>query len=159
MIFKQDLLASKVSDSGWSKILLSPENELQRQYSQIHHCVVQISNISWDLSSLEIVDFLSEYRVSVDHVHIPIDRSTGKTRNEMFVELSSILTAINCIQKCNKKVIKNRALSFTLSSFEELHEAHFPNEQAEGKGAFVSKADVNSIINICRSYKVSTWLG
>lgn len=124
--------------------MLSIDQHLTSQKSPIRLAILKISNISWDLASSDIIDLLKEHTVQPEHVHIPIDRDTGKTRNDMFVEFIDLASMTLAIQVHNKVIIKSRSLLFSASTFQELHDAHFP----------LPPEEVRLIINICRYYKV-----
>lgn len=134
---------------------------LLKEISDVRLIALKISNISWDLSSSDVVEFLAAVRLERQHVHIPIDRSTGKTKADMFVELGSVIDAVKCIAMYNRRILKGRVVTLTLSSLEELFRVHFPSFDVDAgptQGDFgqelLSVAECASLIAICRNYKV-----
>lgn len=123
---------------------------LLRDLQDVRMSVIKISNISWDLSSTEVIEYLCSFILDKAHIHIPIDRQSGKTKAEMFVELPSILDAIKCIARYNNRLLKGRIVQVSLSSLEELYSAHFFLNQSE----LMSQAEAYSLVNICKNYKV-----
>lgn len=93
--------------------------------------IVKISNITWDLSSSEVVDFINGFAckelITKDHVHIPIDWMTGKTKADVYVQLPSPLDVLRTIHLLDKKILKGRAMSLVESSEEEIYTSFFPS--------------------------------
>jgi RNA recognition motif-containing protein len=116
--------------------------------------VIKISNIAWDLTSSDVIECLECVHTTKRHVHIPIDRATGKTKADMFVELPSMVEAIKCMAKYNKRILKGRAVTVTLSSLEELIHAHFP-EATPRSSEFIAQTEAISLVAICKNYKVN----
>lgn len=128
---------------------------LLRDLEDICLAVIKIGNISWDLTSGDVLDFLGGSRIGKDHIHIPIDRSTGKTKADMFVELPSLVEAIRCVAKYNKRILKGRSVTLSISSHEELFDAHFPSLLLDPWGREpLTAEEIQSIVAICRDYKV-----
>jgi hypothetical protein len=111
------------------------------------HCILKISNISWDISITDICALLGD-EIQPHQVHIPIDRLTGKTRCDLFVEMPDSASVMNALVQHNRKIIKGRSLIMIPSTFEELYQLHFTN------GSCISDHDASSLLNICRNYKV-----
>lgn len=128
---------------------------LMREIENLRLAVVKISNIAWEVSSGDVVGSFTLYPLDKIHIHIPIDRTTGKTKAEMYVELPSIFEATRFISKYNRRVLRGRSIGVSLSSLEELYNAHFPKaiDQA-GNDEFLSEVEAISLVNICRNYKV-----
>lgn len=141
-------MSSTDSDGRVPKTLL-------QELEDVRLAVIKIANISWDLSSADVIEFLGGVKIDKRHIHIPIDRGTGKTKADMFVEVSSLIDAIRCIAKYNKRVLKGRAITLSLSSHEELFDAHFPSLVIDPwEGVPLTIEEAQSIIAICRDYKV-----
>lgn len=123
----------------------------------LSHALLKISNISWDTTTSDIVGMLEGFPVHMDHVHIPIDRATGKTKADMYVEMPDIEHCIKAISFYNRKIVKCRSLILNMASFEELYYVLFPiRYQAEEPifGFALSPSEVLSLLDICRNYKV-----
>lgn len=114
---------------------------------KLFHCILKISNISWDISITDVCALLGD-EVQPHQVHIPIDRLTGKTRCDLFVEMTDSASVMNALVQHNRKIIKGRSLIMIPSTFEELYQWHFTN------GVCVSENEASSLLNICRNYKV-----
>ena len=97
---------------------------------------------------------MSDFNVEESKIHIPIDKSTGKTRNETFVELKELSDAEKCVATLNRKILKGRPVSVQSSSFSELFNTHFPFNVPE-QNVFLTKDEVNSILTVCKNYKVN----
>ncbi|PJF19776.1 hypothetical protein PSACC_00413 [Paramicrosporidium saccamoebae] len=127
---------------------IESHDRLQKDIQDVRLAVIKISNISWDLTSGDVMDFLESVPVQKHYIHIPIDRSTGKTKADMFVELSSMVEAIKCMAKYNKRILKGRAVTVSLSSLEELNSVHFPPVAVGGD--FLSQAEAVSLAHFSR---------
>ena len=143
----------------WSAYALSQgESEstttVMKEIKNLRFAVVKISNISWDVTSGDVVDTFTIYSLDKIHIHIPIDRSTGKTMGDLFIELPSIVEAIKFVQKYNRRPLKGRTITVTVSDMDELMAAHFTSRPEFGKGGLISQADCTSLESICRNYKV-----
>lgn len=128
-----------------------------REYESINFAVIKIGNIPWEISSRDVKDliepFLWKNKALQDWVHIPINRQTGKTLSELFVEIPTIIEAQIICSKLDKLILKQRALSVTMSSYEELMAA-LTKSETNFKNELISEADVESLKDICMNYKV-----
>lgn len=168
----------RISDKYIHEALLKDTTDLRQ-------AVIKISNISWDLTTTEVIEWLTGkaekqssnsrpvfklkpsndilvtgqiINISKRHIHIPIDRSTGKTKADMYVELLGPQDALYCIKKYNKGILKGRSVTISMSSMEELHEVHFYSINAMkciDTDQVLSFSGTEAILNICRNYKVS----
>lgn len=86
-------------------------------------------------------------------MHIPIDRTTGKTRNETFIELKDFNEAERCVAYYNRKILKGRLVSVQSSSYTELFNTHFPHAIPE-QNIFLAKEEINSILAVCKNFKM-----
>lgn len=127
---------------------------LYREASDVRLAVVKISNIAWDLTSSDVQESLPDFPLGKEHIHIPIDRFTGKTKADMYIELPTIVEAIKCCAKYQRHIWKGRAIGLGLSSMEELIANHFPFYFMDPHGELLTMAECISYINICRNYKV-----
>lgn len=144
--------------TAWDKCLARKEEidvrELWKEISDIRFAAVKVGNIPWEISSSEIVETFSRLiPLKKLHIHIPIDRATGKTKPEMFIEMPTIRDALHFAGYYNRSILKGRAISVTNVSLDEVVLAHFP-ALADGNRDFLSQDEVASLVNICRNYKV-----
>lgn len=115
--------------------------------------VIKITNFPWEITKDDICDFLADFQVEETKVHIPIDRTTGKTKNEAFIELKELANAEKCVATLNRKILKGRPVAVQSSSFTELFNTHFPFAVAE-QNLFLTREEVNSILAVCKNYKM-----
>lgn len=125
----------------------------------INFCVVKIGNIPWEVSTHEICQLIEPHlwrnRPSPDWVHIPIDRATGKTLGEVYVEVPSAFEAEIICGRLDKHIMKQRALSVVMSSYEELMSVLITPE-ALNLHIYLTKEDVTGVVDVCRNYKVKS---
>lgn len=134
---------------------LTEEEQLVREIDLLRYAVAKVGNIPWDVSISDIVEIVRPFAaIEKVHVHIPIDRMTGKTKGELYIELPGAVQALKIASTFNKKLLKGRTLNYCISSYQELYSAHFKLPFQRSK-EFISEAKVISVVNICRNYKVS----
>lgn len=123
----------------------------------INFCVIKIGNIPWEVSSRDVCNMIQPYllhwEANQDWVHTPIDRCTGKTLSDLFVEIPSMFEALLICEKLDRTILKQRALSVVLSTYEEVLSVHLGPE-AIRQGRCLTRTDVSQILDICRNYKV-----
>lgn len=123
----------------------------------INFAVVKIGNIPWEVSSKDICQLIEPHLWrSVpfqDWVHIPIDRETGKTLGDVYVEVPTNFEAQVLCQRLDKQIMKQRALQLSMSSYDELTAVLISPENLRMQ-TFISKEEVSCLIEICRNYKV-----
>lgn len=100
-----------------------------------------------------------------------VDRSSGKTLSNAFVELDDQEEALNAIASCNRKPLKGRLVHVSVSSQDELLKTIFPswsgdfhdgmairtdddNVPSKLGHTFITRQEINSLLTICRNYKV-----
>ncbi|KAI8804663.1 hypothetical protein BJ742DRAFT_775969 [Cladochytrium replicatum] len=96
--------------------------------------VLRISNISWDLTIGDIVAFFDPIPVPTGHfsptfsqgAHIIMNRETGKTFSEAFVEFGSVKDAERAMAIRNRGFLKGRPVQVRWSRQSELMKALFP---------------------------------
>ncbi|KAI8925878.1 hypothetical protein BC831DRAFT_550298 [Entophlyctis helioformis] len=111
--------------------------------SNNHFAVLKICNISWDLTASDVVSFFAGSEIPTRHlppyyhhsVHIIMDRATGKTRSECFVEFPSATQAQAAHKSHKRGILKGRLVSVEFSSQEELCAALFPSLAASVRRA------------------------
>lgn len=119
------------------------------QPPKLFHAVLKISNISWDTSIADIQKLFNSQEVGADQIHIPIDRNTGKTLSDLFVELADVSEVFDAICSLNRRLLKGRALFLAPSSYDELYRVHFGPAPK-----FISHGEGLRLVNICTNYKV-----
>ncbi|GES78263.1 hypothetical protein GLOIN_2v1836658 [Rhizophagus clarus] len=108
--------------------------------------VVKLTNIPWDISLKEIKTFFSAFKMpSVSSygqsVHIIMDRLTGKTLSEAYIEFATTAEAQRAINTRNMKPLKGRLVSCTQSRQEDLMRAVFPKWKGEFSGCDAAVTD------------------
>ncbi|CAG8604092.1 707_t:CDS:10 [Ambispora gerdemannii] len=154
--------------------------ELSKSATPFNWPVVKINNIPWDVSAKDIKNFFSAFQLPdpskyAQSIHIIMDRNTGKTLSEAFVEFVTSADTDRAVDMRNMKPMKGRLISCTRSSQEELMKAVFPKwkgsfygcnavvtAEVREKGAnkpvstipFVTREEMNSLLVVCRNYKL-----
>ncbi|CAB4493008.1 unnamed protein product [Rhizophagus irregularis] len=140
--------------------------------------VVKLSNIPWDISLKEVKTFFSTFKIpSVSSYgqsfHIIMDRSTGKTLSEAYIEFATAAEAQRAVNTRNMKPLKGRLVSCTQSCQEDLMRAVFPKWKGEFSGCdavitdellqsdrsvlrtpLITREEINSLLVVCRNYKL-----
>lgn len=130
---------------------------LNSKFESINFAIIKIGNIPWEISTRDVVEliepFLWKGKASQDWVHIPIDRVTGKTLSDLFVEIPTIYEAQMICSNLDKNILKQRALNVSMSDYEELLAVLIKPDAALSK-RFISADEVESLLDICMNYKV-----
>lgn len=113
--------------------------------------LLKMTNIPWEVSSGDVRAFFHEYEVEIAGIHIPIDRASGKTRNEIYVEFSEFRELVDALARAHRQLLKSREVFLMRSSWIELLKAHFPRAC---KDALLTTEEETSLATICRYYKV-----
>ncbi|KAG9291107.1 hypothetical protein G9A89_012979 [Geosiphon pyriformis] len=141
--------------------------------------VVKISNIPWDVSLKDIKTFFSNFQMPdpctyAQCIHIIMDRTTGKTLSEAFIELVTPADAHRAVEMRNMKPLKGRLISCTRSSQEDLMKTIFPKWKGSFNGCnavitaemkettsvtvpnipLVTREEMNALLVVCRNYKL-----
>lgn len=123
----------------------------------ITFAIIKIGNIPWEISTYDVVEliapFLWKSKPSQDWVHIPIDRDTGKTLSDLFVEIPTFYEAQIICSNLDKHIMKQRALSVSISCYDELLSALI-KPCVLSTGLFITPEEVDKILDICTNYKV-----
>jgi hypothetical protein len=120
----------------------------------IQKTIIKMINIPWDISTKDVEEFFVGYRV--DDVHIPIDKASGKTKNEVFIQLDYVCTEKilpPTLELRQGEKIKGRRVQMSISDADEMFRAHFPHSCSD-RGVYLMQDEVNSLLNVCRNYKV-----
>lgn len=150
---------SKTSSAGCTELIGGAENPEVYTIDQLcktRMSVIRITNIPWDISTADIVGLFEGASGGLedpDHVHVPINRESGKTLNEVFVEMRDPGAMQVALINIDKTICKSRALCLEPSSLQELHDAHF-KEDLTNTGEYISDDSVRKILAICQNYKV-----
>lgn len=130
---------------------------LNFKFESINFAIIKLGNIPWEISTRDIVEliepFLWKGKASQDWIHIPIDRVTGKTLSDLFVEIPTIYEAQTICSNLDKSILKQRALNVSMSDYEELLAVLIKPDAALSK-RFISADEVESLLDICMNYKV-----
>lgn len=120
-------------------------------YLNIPQAVIVVENIAWDLSKTEVIGFVSQVcKVEEDWIHILIDTHTGKTKADMYIELSTTFDAIECQKNLSHRILKGRLVRIRMSSQEELEHSLIPNPHVN---LSIIAAEVGRIMELCANYK------
>ncbi|KAG2214926.1 hypothetical protein INT45_005656 [Circinella minor] len=96
--------------------------------------VVKITNIPWQVAIKDIEKFFFHPLQDDDYqyVHLLINKSTGKTQKEAFVEFNTEQDLVMALKKLKSfPVLKGRKVNIVKSSAEELFHNVFPNWKGE----------------------------
>ena len=123
----------------------------------INFSIIKIGNIPWEISTRDVVELIEPFvwksKPSQDWVHIPIDRVTGKTLSDLFVEIPTVYEAQRICVHLDKYILKQRALNVSMSNYEELMYVLIKPE-ALIAGYYISEDEVGNLSDICMNYKV-----
>ena len=121
--------------------------------AEIARPILKMTNIPWEISSSDVQIFFSKYTIPLDRIHIPIDRTTGKTKNEAYIEMGSFHDLIDALASKHRQIIKSREIFLNRSSSDELFRAHFPKMRLD-LNEYITAEEISSIATICRYFKV-----
>jgi RNA recognition motif-containing protein len=131
---------------------------MQPKLETINFSMIKIGNIPWEISTRDVVEliepFLWKGKANQDWIHIPIDRVTGKTLSDLFVEVPTIYEAQVICSNLDKHILKQRALNVTMSDYDELLAVLIKPEAVLSK-CFITSDEVESLLDICTNYKVN----
>ncbi|CAG8558974.1 1877_t:CDS:10 [Paraglomus occultum] len=140
--------------------------------------VVKISNIPWDISLRDIKGFFSTFKLPdsstyAQSIHVIMDRNTGKTHAEAYIEFLNQHEAQLAVSTRNLKPLKGRLVSLHHSSQAELMRATFPKwkgkfsgcdavvteEMLDGKQTvpnvpLITRDEIYSLLVVCKNYKL-----
>jgi RNA recognition motif-containing protein len=96
-----------------------------------------------------------------------MDRTTGKTLSDCYVEFTCKEEALNAVQYTNQKLMKERPINVSFCMMEELLELIFPRWNSgftdskpnflpsSSLHTFITQDEIDSLLNICKNYKVN----
>ncbi|KAI9496489.1 hypothetical protein BDB00DRAFT_121524, partial [Zychaea mexicana] len=145
----------------------------------------KLTNIPWDVSQNDVRNFFGHCRlpslsVQAQSIHIMMDRTTGKTLSDAYVEFATQLDLIRAIETRHQKPLKGRVVTVTECTQEELLTVVFPKwrgqfcgvsaipppsqvvksmSTAAGGGGtqcppFVTREEINALLVVCKNYKL-----
>ncbi|KAJ3000873.1 hypothetical protein HDV02_002336 [Globomyces sp. JEL0801] len=131
--------------------------------------VLKLKGIPWDTTIAEIHDLFPEILIPHGHrypyftecVHIIMDRNTGKTLNECYVEFPTNESYKYAISIKHKLILRERRIYTEKSTQAELNRALFPKYYVkEGElpdieigGTFVTREEIASLLNTSRTIR------
>ncbi|CEP08849.1 hypothetical protein [Parasitella parasitica] len=146
----------------------------------------KLTNIPWDVSQNDIRHFFGNCRIppssaSSQSIHIMMDRTTGKTLSDAYVEFASVQDLRRAIETKNQKPLKGRVVSVSECFQEELLRVVFPKWRGQFQGIsaippttevvrsmttaagggsssgcppFITREEINSMLVVCKNYKL-----
>ena len=120
-------------------------------FGAVERPLLKMTNIPWEVSSSDVRAFFHEYDVEIAGIHIPIDRASGKTRNEIYVEFAEFRELVDALARAHRQLLKSREVFLARTSWMELLKAHFPRACKE---TLLTAEEETSLATICRYYKV-----
>ncbi|ORX60689.1 hypothetical protein DM01DRAFT_1371240 [Hesseltinella vesiculosa] len=146
----------------------------------------KLSNIPWDVSQQDILQFFSHVQLPpmtsyAQPIHILMDRTTGKTLSDAYVEFASMADLQIAIETRHQCSLKGRVVSVMPCEQDELLKAVFPKWRGQFHGnvavppdekvvrsmstaagggndgscpLFVTREEINSLLVVCKNYKL-----
>ncbi|KAI8992028.1 hypothetical protein BDF20DRAFT_909719 [Mycotypha africana] len=149
------------------------------------YACVKLSNIPWDISQKDVRSFFGNCHFPsatdcIQSIHIMMDRNTGKTLSDAYIEFTSIADMRRAMHTRNQRPLKGRIISVVESSQEEILKAIFPKWRGQFDGTnaipppeevvrtmstaagggtsacppFITREEINSIVVVCKNYKL-----
>ncbi|KAL9538957.1 hypothetical protein PS6_011397 [Mucor atramentarius] len=147
---------------------------------------VKLTNIPWDVSQNDVRHFFGNCRIPPSSacsqsIHIMMDRTTGKTLSDAYVEFATVFDLRRAIETKNQKPLKGRIVSVTECCQEELLKVVFPKWRGQFQGIsaipppnevvrtmttaagggsnsgcppFITREEINSLLVVCKNYKL-----
>ncbi|RUS20149.1 hypothetical protein BC937DRAFT_86271 [Endogone sp. FLAS-F59071] len=165
--------------------MVPPPPQVQKVPAPVAWPVIKLSNIPWDVSQNDIRMFLSHLQLPSasmvsQPIHIMMDRTSGKTLCDAYVEVCQPVDLSKVIESRHMKPLKGRLVSVVQSTQEELMRTIFPRWRGDfigidavppdsatlsGAGTifgggggttspFVGRDEINSLLVVCRNYKL-----
>ncbi|KAG2198518.1 hypothetical protein INT47_008622 [Mucor saturninus] len=151
--------------------LLSPSTSLDSFPDLNTFYCIKITNIPWDISQKDIRLFFKDFEfpspsLHAQSIHIMMDRMTGKTLSCCYLEFMTEREAQRAMDYGNQRMLKNRLVTIHRCSSAEFLTTTFPKWQSGFMGhraneptqsvfqPFVTSEEMNSILVICKNYKL-----
>ncbi|GAN10957.1 hypothetical protein MAM1_0437d10507 [Mucor ambiguus] len=144
------------------------------------------AQIPWDVSQNDVRHFFGNCRIPPSStcsqsIHIMMDRTTGKTLSDAYVEFATVFDLRRAIETKNQKPLKGRIVSVTECCQEELLKVVFPKWRGQFQGIsaippaneilrtmttaagggnssgcppFITREEINSLLVVCKNYKL-----
>lgn len=141
--------------------------------------------IPWDVSQNDVRQFFNHCRLPnmsmhAQAIHIMMDRTTGKTLSDAYVEFATYADLRRAIETRDRKPLKGRIVTVTECTQEELLKVVFPKWRGQfcgmsaippasdvvknmstaagggGSGCppFITREEINSLLVVCKNYKL-----
>ncbi|KAG2184173.1 hypothetical protein INT44_009188 [Umbelopsis vinacea] len=169
-----------LADTTSYRRLSSSEKVSEHLSTSIKWPVIKISNVGlkipWDVSVSQVTQFFKSIKfpppqMHSHFVHIIIDRSTGKTVSNAYVEVLEPTEAQRAVTTCHRKPLKGRLVHVSHSNQDELLKSLFPcwtgnfvkgmaiptetqSVSPKQDQTFITRQEINSLLTICRNYKI-----
>jgi len=165
--------------AGDSSLHHNSFQELSQLAKPHDYIVVKISNIPWDSTIANVEEFLGKncrLPPTAEHaqsIHITMDRMSGKTSSDCYVEFTSLSDAQRIVQRKHNRLLGSRNVSLSISTKEELMKIIFPKWRGDWRGVdpyvtpetmaerhftipdapFVTREELNSILVHAKIYR------
>ncbi|KAI8088771.1 uncharacterized protein BX664DRAFT_358414 [Halteromyces radiatus] len=165
--------------------LCPPKSTVPTVISPSFFPCVKLTNIPWDVSQTDIKQFLGNLHIPsntiyTQAIHILMDRTTGKTLSDAYVELATMEDVRYAIETKHQKPLKGRIVSVIQCQQEELLTVIFPKWRGKFSGTtaippdtkvvksmstaaggggntcppFITREEINSLLVVCKNYKL-----
>lgn len=93
---------------------------------------------------------LATYTSSCSPIHFVLDRTSGKTQSEIYLEMSSIVDAERLAQRRSGRSLGSRVVNIELVSSKEMLNATFPRVR---NGYWIIQEEIQNLLTHARSHK------
>jgi RNA recognition motif-containing protein len=159
--------SSDISKLPALKLLLESRSNIP---DSSDYAVIKLSNIPWDTTQQEIREFFEPHAIPRHHlpphymegIHLILNRDTGRTLNECFIEFPDSDVARDVVQDKGKRrqVLNGKYVRVELSSQRELRMALFPKFFVEREkpgiqsgAVYLSREEISFLLNQCRGMR------
>ncbi|KAI9254843.1 hypothetical protein BY458DRAFT_579830 [Sporodiniella umbellata] len=165
---------------------LCPKSAYVKPFLPNFYPCAKLKNIPWDASQNDIRHFFSHCRLPssstyAQPIHILMDRTTGKTLSDAYVEFATVADLWHAIETRQERSLKGRSITITECTQDELLSVVFPKwrgqfqnklaipptqdvvktmSTAAGGGShsgcppFITREEINSLLVVCKNYKL-----
>ncbi|KAI8917017.1 hypothetical protein DFJ77DRAFT_547854 [Powellomyces hirtus] len=111
--------------------------------------VLKLSNIAWNLSLADVASYFAPFTIPIGHVaphytqgvHIVMNRATGKTHSDCFVEFPTYTDAQRALDLHSRGILKGRIVVTQWSTQAELVDVLFPHRAGHFKETKIMEHD------------------
>ncbi|KAJ3014652.1 hypothetical protein HKX48_005026 [Thoreauomyces humboldtii] len=111
--------------------------------------VLKLSNIAWNLSIADVLSYFKPFQIPFGHVaphftqavHIVMNRATGKTQSDCFIEFPTYTDAQRAFDMYNRGILKGRIVVTQWSTQTELMDALFPHRAGHSQESTIMEPD------------------